>query len=278
MVHSLLAGGEWIDDVNALRAGGVSADILGMTPAAASTVSTFLRAVTPGHARQFDAAQEDLHQRAWDAGARPAGRILKLDLDSSLIETYGLQKQGGKHFTYQGTRGYHPLLAVLAESDVVHSRLREGRASSGRGAGSFARQALARVQRLAAGFDGHQVHGHDPTGRQPHLGRSNSSRRRTIGLRRTASTSALWVGRRRSPGRASAGSAAARGFWSAEYRRGPSGVGVPGPPFVGHQQELAARSSPVVRPAHRVARAARKPGTSLDRPCERLPPIDDVVI
>ena len=153
MVHSLLAGGEWIDDVNALRAGGVSADILGLAPAAASTVSTFLRAVTPGHARQFDAVQEDLHQRAWDAGARPTGRILKLDLDSSVIETYGLQKQGGKHFTYQGTRGYHPLLAVLAESDVVHSRLREGRASSGRGAGSFARQALARVARLAAGLE-----------------------------------------------------------------------------------------------------------------------------
>jgi hypothetical protein len=152
-IHSLLAGGEWIDDVNALRAGGLSADILGIAPAAASTVSTWLRTVTPGHARQFDAVQEDLHQRAWDAGARPAGNILKLDLDSSVIETYGLQKQGAKNFTYQGTRGYHPLLAVIAESEVVHSRLREGRASSGRGAGNFARQALARVERLAAGLD-----------------------------------------------------------------------------------------------------------------------------
>jgi hypothetical protein len=154
MLHSLLAGGEWIDDVKALRAGGLSAEILGMAPAAATTVSTFLRAVTPGHARQFDAVQEDLHQRAWDVGARPAGRILRLDLDSSLIETYGLQKQGGKHFTYQGTRGYHPLLAVLAEGgEVIHSRLREGRASSGRGASSFARQSLARLHRLAPALE-----------------------------------------------------------------------------------------------------------------------------
>jgi len=151
MIHSLLAGGQWIGDVNVLRAGALSAEVLGMAPAAATTVSTFLRAVTSGHARQFDAVQEDLHQRAWDAGAQPPGRVLKLDLDSTVIETYGLKKQGGKHFTYLNTRGYHPLLAVIAESgEVVHSRLREGRASSGRGAGSFARQALARIQRLAA--------------------------------------------------------------------------------------------------------------------------------
>jgi hypothetical protein len=74
---------------------------------------------------------------------------VKLDLDSTVIETYGLQKQGGKDFTYLNTRGYHPLPAVIAEtSEVVHSRLREGRASSGRGASSFARQALARLKCL----------------------------------------------------------------------------------------------------------------------------------
>jgi Transposase DDE domain group 1 len=70
-------------------------------------------------------------------------------LDSTVIETYGLQKQGGKHFTYLNTRGYHPLLAVLAETgEVVHSRLREGKASAGRGAASFARQALVWLGRL----------------------------------------------------------------------------------------------------------------------------------
>jgi hypothetical protein len=92
--------------------------------------------------------QEDLLQRAWDTGAAPTERTLKLDLDSSLIETYGLQKQGGKHFGYQHTRGYHPLFAVIAESgEVVHSRLREGKANAGRGASSFARQALSRLRR-----------------------------------------------------------------------------------------------------------------------------------
>jgi hypothetical protein len=148
-IASLLAGGEYVEDVNALRAGRMGAEILGVRPAAASTVGTFLRAFTSGHARQLDAVQEDLHQRAWGAGARPSERIVKLDLDSTVVETYGLQKQGGKDFTYLHTRGYHPLLAVIAESgEVLHSRLREGRAGACRGAGSFARQALARLGRL----------------------------------------------------------------------------------------------------------------------------------
>jgi hypothetical protein len=52
---------------------------------------------------------------------------LKLDLDSTVVETYGLKKQGGKEFTYLHTRGCHPLLAVIAGSgEVVHSRLRGG--------------------------------------------------------------------------------------------------------------------------------------------------------
>jgi hypothetical protein len=40
-------------------------------------------------------------------------------------------------------------VAVIAETgEVVHSRPREGKASSGRGASGFARQALARLKRL----------------------------------------------------------------------------------------------------------------------------------
>src|SRR5262249_57673523 len=63
-IASLLAGGEWMGDINALRADGLGAEILGLTPAAASTVGTFLRAFTVGHVRQLDAVQEDLHDRA----------------------------------------------------------------------------------------------------------------------------------------------------------------------------------------------------------------------
>ncbi len=79
-----LAVGEWMDDNNALRADGLGAEILGQALAAASMLGTFLRAFTVGHVRQVDAVQEDLHDRAWGAGARAKEPALKLDLHSTV--------------------------------------------------------------------------------------------------------------------------------------------------------------------------------------------------
>src|SRR5712691_10939672 len=53
IVHSLLAGGDCIDDANALRAGGTEG-VLGHELRAPSTLGTFLRSFTFGHARQLD--------------------------------------------------------------------------------------------------------------------------------------------------------------------------------------------------------------------------------
>lgn len=147
LIASLIAGGDCIQDVEALRAGR-TAKVLGHPVAAASTVGIFMRSFGVGHARQLDAVLEDLGQRAWDAGAKPSEQMLILDVDSSVVETFGLHKQGGSDFTYLHTRGYHPLFAVVAgHRDVLHARLRQGRAHSGRGAASFVRQSLSRLRR-----------------------------------------------------------------------------------------------------------------------------------
>ena len=147
MVAALLLGGDCMEDADALRKGNAEA-VLGGRVLAPSTIGTFLRSFSSGHARQLDAVLEDLLQGAWDAGAGPDLEQITLDLDSSVLETYGLQKQGAKRFGYTHVRGYHPLFAVLAEQgELLHCRLREGRANSGRGAGSFTRQALARLRR-----------------------------------------------------------------------------------------------------------------------------------
>ncbi len=54
------------------------------------------------------------------------------------METYGLTKHGGQRFAYTDVRGYHPLLASLAETgELLHARLRGGSANTGRGAASF---------------------------------------------------------------------------------------------------------------------------------------------
>jgi hypothetical protein len=152
LVMSALAGGDCIDDADALRAGRTAA-VLGQRVPAPSTLGTFLRGFGWGHVRQLDLVSRHLLARAWTAGAGPGAEACTLDLDSTICETYGLAKQGAQHYGYTHARGYHPLLAVAAGTgDVLHARLRGGNAHSGRGAGSFLAETIARVR--AAGASG----------------------------------------------------------------------------------------------------------------------------
>jgi hypothetical protein len=150
LVFSALAGGDTIDDANALRAGGTER-ILGFTVKAASTLGTFLRSFRWGHVRQLDAVSRHLHGRAWAAGAGPGSAPFTIDLDSTICETYGLAKEGGVHHGYTHVRGYHPLLAVAAGTgEVLMARLREGRANTTRGAAHFLRETIGRVRHAGA--------------------------------------------------------------------------------------------------------------------------------
>ena len=101
LVMSALAGGDCIDDANALQAG-ATGRVLGFTVKAASTLGTFWRSFRWGHVRQLDRVSRELLTRAWAAGASPGGDPLTIDLDSTICETYGLTKEGGSEFTYSG--------------------------------------------------------------------------------------------------------------------------------------------------------------------------------
>ena len=150
LILSALAGGDCIDDAGALRAGGTAA-VLGAELRAPSTLGTFLRSFSFGHARQLDLVSRQAIARAWAAGAGPGSAPFTIDLDSTICETYGLHKQGGTRFTYTHVRGYHPLLAVAAgTADVLHSRLRGGPAHSGRGAAGFLGGTFGRVRQAGA--------------------------------------------------------------------------------------------------------------------------------
>ncbi|HYU69573.1 MAG TPA: IS1380 family transposase [Burkholderiales bacterium] len=150
LIMSALAGGDCIDDADALRAGGTAA-VLGHALRAPSTLGTFLRSFSWAHARQLDVVSRELLRRAWATGAGSAQGALTIDLDSTICETYGLQKEGATHFTYTHVRGYHPLLAVAAGTgEVLHCRLRGGRATSGRGAAGFLAETIARVRGAGA--------------------------------------------------------------------------------------------------------------------------------
>jgi hypothetical protein len=150
LVMSALAGGDCIDDADALRAGDTGR-VLGHTVKAPSTLGTFLRSFSWGHVRQLDRVGRELLRRAWAAGAGPGDDPFTIDLDSTICETYGLKKQGGSRFTYTHVRGYHPLLAVAAGTgDVLMARLRAGPANTARGAAHFLRETIGRVRYAGA--------------------------------------------------------------------------------------------------------------------------------
>ena len=110
-------------------------------------MGTFLRSFRWGHVRQLDRVSRELLARAWKAGAGPGDAPFTIDLDSTICETYGLDKEGARHHGYTGKRGYHPLLAVAAGTgDVLLARLREGRAHTARGAAHFLRETVGRVR------------------------------------------------------------------------------------------------------------------------------------
>ena len=151
LLHSALAGGSWIDDCDRLRAGSTGS-VLGHRVLAPSTIGTFLRSFTFGHARQLDAVSGQALQRAWQAGAGPDAAPLTIDVDSTICEVYGVNKQGAE-FGHTKVRGYHPLLAFAAGTwDLLHSRLRGGSAYTARGAAGFVAETIGRVR--AAGSSG----------------------------------------------------------------------------------------------------------------------------
>ena len=159
LVASALAGGDCIDDADVLRTGGTACTLGGMVkapstpppPSRGQALGTFLRSFRWGHVRQLDRVGRELLARAWAAGAGPGDAPFTIDLDSTICETYGLDKEGARHHGYTGQRGYHPLLAVAAGTgDVLMSRLREGRANTARGAAHFLRETVGRVRYAGA--------------------------------------------------------------------------------------------------------------------------------
>src|SRR5829696_116270 len=149
LVHSLVAGGDCIDDVEVLRAG-ATASVLGHRVMAASTVGTFLRLFTFGHVRQLDRLAEVVLTRAWVAGAGPGDGPMTIDLDSTICEVHGHHKQGAA-YGYTKRLGYHPLLATRAETgEVLHARQRTGKANTARGAARFVDETAGRVRRAGA--------------------------------------------------------------------------------------------------------------------------------
>ncbi len=153
LVAGMLAGADAIDDMAVLRHGGMRKLFAHLY--APSTLGSFLRAFTFGHVRQLDAiASRFLISLAALSPLiipEPAGDYVFLDVDDTIIEVHGHQKQGAS-FGYSGVRGLNAILATLKTVTgapiILAQRLRRGAASSPHGATRLIRDALATLRRL----------------------------------------------------------------------------------------------------------------------------------
>jgi hypothetical protein len=149
----MACGADSITDMDLLRHGGMGRLFAGVR--APSTLGTFLRLLSFGHVRQLDAVAAALLVRlAATAPVLPdAGRVVFVDLDDTVRQTYGYAKQGAGR-GYTGIKGLNALLAVistpLSAPLIAATRLRRGASNSARGAAKLLADALATTRRAGA--------------------------------------------------------------------------------------------------------------------------------
>ncbi len=149
LVAAMVAGATHIDHANMLRAGSTGR-VLPFRVVAPSTIGTFLRSFTFGHIRQLDAVLSRVLAQAWHLGAGPGSEPLVIDLDSTICEVYGNNKQGAA-YSYTHQLGYHPLLATRADTgEILFARMRKGSAGSSRGVVRFVDELVAILKRAGS--------------------------------------------------------------------------------------------------------------------------------
>jgi hypothetical protein len=159
IVAGMVAGADSIDDLDALRHGGM--DRLFGQVYAPSTLGSFLREFSFGHVRRLESAARQVlvELAATTPLLRGTEGFTYVDVDSLLRRVYGHAKQGaGFGHTKVGgypvlLRGLSPLIATictdLAAPVVAATRLRGGTAGSARGAASLVAEALTTAQATA---------------------------------------------------------------------------------------------------------------------------------
>ncbi|MGW5249016.1 transposase [Streptomyces sp. NPDC004129] len=159
IVGGMAAGADSINDLDVLRHGAMPTVFGGIR--AASTLGTFLRAFTHGHALQLHAVHRGLlRELAAHTLLLPgSGEKAFIDVDSTHKRVYGRTKRGAEYGRFKGIRTLHPLLATIcppASRPVIATvRMRRGKAADSRGAPKFASEALATA--VEAGCTGMRI-------------------------------------------------------------------------------------------------------------------------
>jgi hypothetical protein len=152
LVAGMAAGADSIDDMALLRHGGMGEVFTGAY--APSTLGSFLRSFRFGHVRQADAVASrfllHLAEHTELLGGRQDSGTVVVDIDDTIVEVHGYQKQGAA-FGYSGIRGLNALLATVSSAQIAPviaaQRLRKGSVGSPRGAARLATDTLALIRR-----------------------------------------------------------------------------------------------------------------------------------
>jgi hypothetical protein len=147
LVAAMCAGADSIEDADRLRHGAMPQLFGGIR--APSTLGTFLRSFTHGHALQLHAVHRTFLRRL--AARTPllpdAGQVAFIDVDSTHKRVFGPAKQGAQVGRFKGVRTLHPLLATIctpiSRPVIAAVRLRQGKSADSRGAGRLVTEALA---------------------------------------------------------------------------------------------------------------------------------------
>ena len=144
LVEVLLAGGEFLSDRSLLE--GVTEALRGEHAFPShTTLFRFCAGADLGRAQKAAAVNRTMLERAWALGAGPAGGVVTIDPDATLVDTYGPGKEGSR-FTYRGEVGLSPLIGVCGETgDVLALRARGGNAHPGRALAGFIRECAAAI-------------------------------------------------------------------------------------------------------------------------------------
>jgi hypothetical protein len=160
LIAGMCAGADCIDDVDAVRSGGMKTLFGGVY--APSTIGTLLREFTFGHARQLESVlREHLVALCERVDLLPgADQRVFIDIDSLLRPVYGHAKQGASygHTKIAGKqvlrKGLSPLATAISTPGsaplVAGMRLRAGKTGSGKGAGRMVAQAIGTVRAVSA--------------------------------------------------------------------------------------------------------------------------------
>jgi len=135
LVYQIIAGYFQDDDADELTKDPVFKNILGKKALASQpTLSRFHNRMNEKTLKQFNDIIKSMRMSAYKIN--PSKQVL-LDLDSTLLNTYG--KQEGEGFNYHySCRGYHPLLCYDGlNGDLLKAQLRDGTTYSSTGVVDF---------------------------------------------------------------------------------------------------------------------------------------------